>query len=71
VGTGAPGAFDDSGAGRQAGLNGTHFDYPPKAFTTGTLNRRLIGCLSIQQQLDFHTGYAAGLERRSGSCSPS
>jgi lincosamide nucleotidyltransferase A/C/D/E len=49
--------FDDSGARRQAGLNGTHFDYPPEAFTTGTLNGRLIGCLSVQQQLDFHTGY--------------
>jgi len=49
--------FDDSGAGRQAGLNGTYFDYPPEAFTTGRLNGRLVGCLSIQQQLDFHTGY--------------
>ena len=55
--------FDDSGAGRQAGPNGTHFDYPPKAFTTGTLNRRLIGCLSIQQQLDFHTGYAPSQDK--------
>jgi lincosamide nucleotidyltransferase A/C/D/E len=49
--------FDDSGAGRQSGLNGTHFDYPPEAFTAGTLNGRSIGCLSIQQQFDFHTGY--------------
>jgi lincosamide nucleotidyltransferase A/C/D/E len=49
--------FDGSGAGRQAGLNGMHFDYPPEAFTAGTLNGRLIGCLSIQQQFDFHTGY--------------
>jgi hypothetical protein len=41
----------------RAGLNGMHFDYPPEAFTAGTLNGRLIGCLSIQQQLDLHTGY--------------
>jgi lincosamide nucleotidyltransferase A/C/D/E len=52
-----PVRFDGSGAGRQADPNGTHCYYPPAAFTAGMLNGRLIGCLSIQQQLDFHTGY--------------
>jgi lincosamide nucleotidyltransferase A/C/D/E len=50
-------AFDDSGHGRQAGLDGAHFDYPPDAFTVAVLNGRRIDCLSVQQQRDFHTGY--------------
>jgi lincosamide nucleotidyltransferase A/C/D/E len=52
-----PVAFDDSGHGRQAGLDGAHFDYPPDAFTVAVLNGRRIDCLSVQQQRDFHTGY--------------
>jgi lincosamide nucleotidyltransferase A/C/D/E len=49
--------FDDAGHGRQAGLGGTHFDYPPAAFTTGTLRGREIRCLSVAQQRKFHAGY--------------
>ena len=52
-----PVAFDDSGHGRQVGLDGAHFDYPPDAFTVAVLNGRRIDCLSVQQQRDFHTGY--------------
>jgi lincosamide nucleotidyltransferase A/C/D/E len=52
-----PVAFDDTGHGRQAGLDGAHFDYPSDAFTVGALNGRQISCLSVQQQRDFHTGY--------------
>lgn len=52
-----PVAFDDAGHGRQAGLDGGHFDYPPAAFTTGTLAGREINCLSTAQQLAFHHGY--------------
>ena len=52
-----PVAFDDTGHGRQAGLDGAHFDYPPDAFTVGELSGRRINCLSVQKQLDFHTGY--------------
>lgn len=52
-----PVAFDDAGHGRQAGLDGSHFDYPPSAFTSGSLNGRAIGCLSIRQQRAFHAGY--------------
>jgi len=52
-----PVVFDDTGHGRQAGRDGQHFDYPPDAFTTGTLTGRPITCLSVDQQLAFHTGY--------------
>jgi lincosamide nucleotidyltransferase A/C/D/E len=52
-----PVGFEVSGVGHQAGPDGTQFEYPQGAFTTGALNGRLIGCLSLQQQLDFHTGY--------------
>jgi lincosamide nucleotidyltransferase A/C/D/E len=52
-----PVAFDDTGHGRQAGLDGAHFDYPPDAFTAGELSGRTIQCLSVQKQRDFHTGY--------------
>jgi lincosamide nucleotidyltransferase A/C/D/E len=53
-----PVAFDDAGQGRQEGLDGAHFDYPPSAFTTGTLEGRTVPCLSRRQQRDFHRGYA-------------
>jgi lincosamide nucleotidyltransferase A/C/D/E len=49
--------FDGAGHGRQAGLGGAHFDYPPEAFTTGTLRGRAINCLSVEQQRKFHAGY--------------
>ena len=49
-----PVKLDDNGHGIQSGLNGAHVDYPPSAFTTGTLNGRRIDCLSVQQQRDFH-----------------
>jgi lincosamide nucleotidyltransferase A/C/D/E len=43
--------------GRQPDLNGGHFDYPPAAFTTGTIGNRPVNCLSAQQQRRFRTGY--------------
>lgn len=46
-----------NGHGRQAGLDGAHFDYPPSAFTAGALNGRRVNCLSVRQQREFHTGY--------------
>ena len=51
-------AFDAAGQGRQEGLDGTHFTYPPSAFSTGSLEGRFIRCLSPGQQREFHTGYA-------------
>lgn len=52
-----PVVFDEGGHGRQAGFDGTHFDYPPAAFDTGSLGEIEVACLSRQQQLTFHTGY--------------
>jgi len=49
--------FDAGGHGVQAGLRGEHFDYPPDAFTTGSIGGQSVPCLSVAQQLRFHTGY--------------
>lgn len=53
-----PVAFDADGHGRQAGHDGTHFDYPPGAFTSGMLDGSTVPCLSRAQQIRFHSGYA-------------
>jgi hypothetical protein len=37
-----PVAFDERGHGRQAGLDGTHFDYPAGAFAHGSLRGRFL-----------------------------
>ncbi|MET0435795.1 MAG: amino acid transporter [Cellulomonas sp.] len=52
-----PVAFDGTGRGIQAGLDGTTFDYPPGCLVTGTIGARTVGCLSVAQQVAFHTGY--------------
>ena len=52
-----PVTFGRHGHGRQAGPGGAYFDYPAGAFARGALRGRWIGCLSIQQQRLFHTGY--------------
>ncbi|MBA2446024.1 MAG: amino acid transporter [Nocardioidaceae bacterium] len=52
-----PVRFDAAGHGLQGKLDGTHFRYPPTAFTDGHLERRLVRCLSVDQQLRFHSGY--------------
>ena len=52
-----PVKFDANGLGRQAGADGTHFDYPPNSCTTGTLCGRQTPCLSVQQQRNFRIGY--------------
>ena len=49
--------FDAGGHGRQPDLDGGHFDYPPAAFTMGSIGGRLVPCLSAQQQRQFRTGY--------------
>lgn len=51
-----PVAFDAKGHGRQAGLNGEFYDYPPDAFTRGTVDGRDVPCLSVRQQRRFRTG---------------
>ena len=52
-----PLTFDESGNGHQAGLDGTSFILPVDCFTTGTIAGREVACLSVQQQLLFHSGY--------------
>jgi lincosamide nucleotidyltransferase A/C/D/E len=52
-----PVTFDADGHGHQPDLDGGHFDYPPTAFTTGSIGGRRVHCLSAQQQRQFRTGY--------------
>jgi lincosamide nucleotidyltransferase A/C/D/E len=43
--------------GRQAGPDGTHFDYPPSALSSGEIAGRRVSCLSAARQRHFRTGY--------------
>jgi lincosamide nucleotidyltransferase A/C/D/E len=52
-----PVAFDEDGHGRQADLDGGHFDYPPDVFSSGVIADRTVPCLSERQQRIFHSGY--------------
>jgi lincosamide nucleotidyltransferase A/C/D/E len=52
-----PVAFGGGGSGRQAGLDGGFFEYPPDAFGRGRIAGRLVGCLSARQQRRFRSGY--------------
>lgn len=52
-----PLVLDHDGRGTQAGLDGTVFTYPADCFVTGTIDGRTVGCLSVAQQLTFHSGY--------------
>lgn len=59
-----PVAFDEAGDGHQAGLDGGSFRYPKECFTTGTIAGRQVKCLSVEQQLHFHSGYEPrGIDR--------
>jgi lincosamide nucleotidyltransferase A/C/D/E len=52
-----PVVFDEAGDGVQSGLDGGTFFYPAACFVTGTIAGRRVGCLSVEQQLAFHSGY--------------
>jgi lincosamide nucleotidyltransferase A/C/D/E len=52
-----PLTFDEAGDGHQAGLDGGSFRWPKNCFTTGTVAGRPVGCISVEQQLLFHSGY--------------
>jgi len=53
-----PVRFDQRGFGIQQGLRpGKQFHYPPDAFATGVISGRQVACLSVEQQLRFHSGY--------------
>lgn len=49
--------FAPDGSAVQAGLDGTEFEYPASAFTQRIVEGRVVGCLSVEQQRLFHTGY--------------
>lgn len=49
--------FDEVGDGHQAGLDGSSFHWPRAGFTTGTIGGRPVDCISVDQQLLFHSGY--------------
>ena len=52
-----PVAFSEDGSGLQAGLDGGSFAYAASGFTTGRIEGSPVPCLSIEQQLEFRTGY--------------
>jgi lincosamide nucleotidyltransferase A/C/D/E len=53
-----PVAFDEQGTGWQANVGDLPpFRYPPEAFVRGLVGGAAVGCLSVEQQLLFHTGY--------------
>ena len=52
-----PITFDATGHGRQPDLDGGWFDYPVGCFVTGFLEGKPVPCLSVEQQVRFHTGY--------------
>ena len=49
--------FDEHGHGLQGERSGEHFEYPPEAFTVGRIGDLSAGCLSVDRQLEGHTGY--------------
>jgi lincosamide nucleotidyltransferase A/C/D/E len=52
-----PVVFDEYGDGHQADLDGGSFTYPRGCFVTGNIDGQPVGCLSVAQQLEFHSGY--------------
>ena len=52
-----PVVFDDSGVGKQLVPGGEPFLYPKDAFAQGIIDEQKVLCLSVNQQVVFHTGY--------------
>ena len=52
-----PMVLDAAGNGVQAGPAGASFVYPAECFVTGTIAGRPVGCLSVERQVLFHSGY--------------
>jgi lincosamide nucleotidyltransferase A/C/D/E len=52
-----PVVFTENGEGRQADVDGGYFAYPQGCFTDGLIAGARVGCLSVEQQLRFHSGY--------------
>lgn len=52
-----PVRFAADGSAVQSGLDDTELVYPAEAFAHGSVGGRRVGCLSLAQQLTFHSGY--------------
>lgn len=53
-----PVVFDDEGTGWQTNVDGLPpFRYPAAAFGEGSIDGTRVTCLSVSQQLLFHSGY--------------
>lgn len=52
-----PVVFDARGHGRQAGLDGSHFDYPATDLVVGAIQGCPLPCISAARQRAFHAGY--------------
>ncbi len=52
-----PVMFRADGVGIQSDLGGGQFVYPPGCFVSGAIGGRGVPCLSVDQQIAFHTGY--------------
>ncbi|MEH1098692.1 nucleotidyltransferase domain-containing protein [Micromonospora sp. CPCC 205561] len=52
-----PLTFDQAGDGHQAGPDGGSFRWPKDCFTIGSIAGRRVDCISVAQQLVFHSGY--------------
>jgi lincosamide nucleotidyltransferase A/C/D/E len=52
-----PVVFAPDGSGRQAGPDGTWYDYPLGTFATATLRDREMPCVSVETQRWAHAGY--------------
>ena len=52
-----PVVFAADGHGRQADVDGGHFEYPSGCFAAGSIGDVAVPCMSVDQQLRFHAGY--------------
>jgi len=52
-----PVTFDERGDGRQAGLDGSHLDYPAGELVVGSIEGHRLPCVSAERQRAFHSGY--------------
>jgi lincosamide nucleotidyltransferase A/C/D/E len=53
-----PVVLDSAGDGVQTGLDGETYRYPAAGFTTGTVAGRTVGCISVEQQIAWRSGFA-------------
>lgn len=52
-----PVVFDAHGDGEQAGLDGSHVDYPAGELVVGSIEGHALPCISLARQRAFHSGY--------------